>query len=65
MLGAIERARGWLRRELGTRVRLKFTPDLRFVLDDSAAHAAHIQELLREVLPEGDEPENPPDTDTP
>ncbi|MBN1476787.1 30S ribosome-binding factor RbfA [Candidatus Sumerlaeota bacterium] len=65
MLGAIEHARGWLRCELGTRVRLKFTPDLRFVLDSSAAHAAHIQELLHEVLPEGEEPEESPGTDTP
>jgi ribosome-binding factor A len=66
MLGAIERARGWLRRELGSRVRLKFTPDLRFVLDDSASHAAHIQELLREALPEDEESsEEPPDSDAP
>ena len=56
MIEALEHAHGWLRRELGHRVRLKYTPDLKFVLDDSAAHAAHIQELLREVCP--DDPEN-------
>jgi ribosome-binding factor A len=54
MLDALDRARGWLRRELGARVRLKYTPELKFVHDTSAAHAAHIQELLHEVLPEGD-----------
>lgn len=52
MLEALGHARGWLRRELGARVRLKFVPELHFVHDGSAAHAAHIQELLQQVLPE-------------
>jgi ribosome-binding factor A len=37
-------------------VSLKYIPDLKFVFDDSAAHAAHIQQLLDEAnLPPKDE----------
>ncbi|NUP90845.1 MAG: 30S ribosome-binding factor RbfA [Candidatus Sumerlaeia bacterium] len=52
LLAGLERAKGWLRHELGQRVRMKYLPDLRFVLDTSAAYAAHIEELLHEALPE-------------
>lgn len=55
MLGALERAKGWLRRELGQRIHLKFTPELHFTLDTSAQSAAHIESLLHSVIPPDDE----------
>jgi ribosome-binding factor A len=46
---ALAAARGGLRREVGVNLRLKSTPELRFVPDLSADHAAHIAEVLREL----------------
>lgn len=50
-LEALERARGFVRRELGTRVQLKYLPDLKFVYDGSAAHASRIQQMLETIQP--------------
>ena len=48
---------GFLRRELAHRLRLRYTPELVFVLDDSIAHGAHIAAVLNTLdIPE-DEPE--------
>ena len=49
---ALERAKGFIRRELGQAVQLKFLPELQFVRDSSAAYACHIQQLLQTVKPE-------------
>ena len=49
---ALEHAAGFLRHELGQRVRIKYLPELRFVHDGSAAYASHIQEALNEIEPE-------------
>ena len=42
-------ASGWLRRELGSALKLRYTPELVFQLDDSIDKGAHILELLRSV----------------
>jgi len=42
----LEHARGFLRRELAHRLSLRFTPELRFVLDRGAEHSQAISELL-------------------
>lgn len=44
---ALNRHRGFLRGELGHRIALKFTPELRFHEDTSFAEAAHIEDILR------------------
>ncbi len=44
---ALNRQRGFLRGELGHRLTLKFTPELRFSEDTSFAEAAHIESILR------------------
>lgn len=49
VLKGLKSASGFLRRELGTALRLRYTPELQFVADDSIAHGAHILELLRNV----------------
>lgn len=48
-LEALEHARGFIRRELGGRVRMKYLPDLRFVYDSSTAYASHINSVLRQI----------------
>lgn len=40
---------GFIRREVGKRIRLRFTPELHFELDKSLDYSAHIQELLLQV----------------
>ena len=40
---------GYIRREIGQRIRLHFTPELTFQLDTSLAYSAHIQELLNQI----------------
>ena len=48
---------GFVRKSLSKRVKLRHTPDLRFILDDSIAEGSHTLELLKELdIP--DEPED-------
>ena len=49
VLKGLKSASGFLRRELGAALRLRYTPELQFVADDSIEHGAHILELLRNV----------------
>ena len=39
-------AAGWLRRELGQKLQLRYTPELVFELDDSLKYGAHMYDLL-------------------
>jgi ribosome-binding factor A len=48
-LRALERAKGFLRRELGARLKLRFAPDLRFYWDESIDRGAQMEALLREI----------------
>lgn len=49
----LKSAGGYLRRELGHALQLRYTPELHFVEDDSIDKGAHILEVLREVNPDG------------
>ena len=42
----LKSAGGYLRRELASRLTIRYTPELVFVADDSITHGAHIMELL-------------------
>ena len=57
----LKSASGFLRRELGHALQLRYTPELQFVADDSIQYGAHILEVLRD--PEKVKPVNP-DNDT-
>ena len=48
-LKGLRSAAGFLRRELGRELRLRYTPELQFEADDSILHGAHVLELLRKV----------------
>lgn len=48
-LAALEGARGFIRGEVGRRLRLRFAPELVFRADDSIAHGAEISRLLAEI----------------
>ncbi len=47
VVNALNRHQSFLRGELGHRITLKFTPELRFLEDTSFAEAAHIEGILR------------------
>ncbi len=40
---------GFIRREIGKRIRLRFTPEISFALDKSLDYSAHIQKLLLKI----------------
>jgi ribosome-binding factor A len=40
---------GYVQRELGSRVKMKFLPHLEFVLDNSLNHGFHIMEILKKI----------------
>jgi len=44
---ALNRHRGFIRGQMGRTITMKFTPDLRFVEDDSFAEAEKIERLLK------------------
>ena len=45
----LQSSRGFLRREIGHRVRLRYTPELTLELDKSVDYGVHIQELLQKI----------------
>jgi ribosome-binding factor A len=48
-LQGLESATGYIKRELGRRMRLKYMPEITFLFDDSLEYGAHIEELLQGV----------------
>ena len=57
ILKGLKSASGFLRRELGRALQLRYTPELQFIADDSIQHGAHILEVLRD--PSRVKPVNP------
>jgi ribosome-binding factor A len=50
-------ARGFVRKELGKSLRMRYVPDIVFRYDDSVAYGTHIESLIREIhtAEEGDD----------
>ena len=61
MIKGLKSAAGYLRRELGSALKLRYTPELQFIADDSILQGAHILEVLRD--PNRVKPENPANAD--
>ena len=53
VMKGLKSASGWLRREVGSRVQLRYAPELVFTLDHSITHGAHISEELDRLDREG------------
>lgn len=49
VIDALESASGFIRREIGRRVKLRATPEFSFVLDNSIEYGAHINEVLKNL----------------
>jgi ribosome-binding factor A len=54
-MSALQKASGFIRGEVGRRLRLRISPELVFKLDESGEYSAHIQTVLRslDVAPDG------------
>ena len=48
----LQSAAGYMRRELGSALRMRYTPELRFVADDSIAYSAEISATLHKLKKE-------------
>ena len=57
ILKGLKSASGFLRRELGRALQLRYTPELQLIADDSIQYGAHILQVLRD--PEKVKPVNP------
>ncbi len=59
-LKALNHAKGFIKGEVAKRVRLRYMPELTFMLDDTVSKSMRIEGILKEIIPEeraGDEEE--------
>ena len=49
----LSRVSGYIRKLIGQRIRLRYTPKLEFVYDQSIAYSAQINQALQEIKKEG------------
>ena len=54
---------GWLRKELGSSLSLRYTPELIFQLDHSIEHGAHINQVIQSLDLPDDSNEDPDGTE--
>jgi len=54
-MDALQKASGYIRAEVGKRIRLRRTPELHFKLDTSIDYSTRISEVLRDLKDEGEE----------
>ncbi|HAA24897.1 MAG TPA: 30S ribosome-binding factor RbfA [Ruminiclostridium sp.] len=49
-INALNHAAGFIRRELGQRIKLRYTPELMFIPDDSIEQGIHIGKLIEQTM---------------
>jgi ribosome-binding factor A len=64
IVAALNRHKGFLRGEMGRMIATKFTPDLRFVEDESFAEAEKIETILKSPLVQRDLTSSDPDEES-
>lgn len=52
---ALKSGEGYIRRLLSQRVRLRFVPEIKFILDSSSEYSINIQKILDKILEKRDE----------
>lgn len=63
-LHGLNSARGYLQAKVAERVKTRYTPELRFEIDQGVHKSLETSRILREVLPETDDPEDTEETDS-
>ncbi|MBQ3356059.1 MAG: 30S ribosome-binding factor RbfA [Oscillospiraceae bacterium] len=62
-LAGLKSSAGFLRRELGKNLHLRYTPELQWQIDDSITHGAHILDILSKLdIPEDSDDETADNT---
>ena len=61
VLKGLKSASGWLRRELGNKLSLRYTPELVFEIDHSIEYGAHISQVISslDIRQDGEENDEP------
>ena len=54
-MGVLNRASGWIRRELGRKIHIKFLPEIEFLADVSQDYGEKIDRLIEEIHKNEDE----------
>ena len=55
ILAALEKAKGFIRHQLAQRLQIRAIPELHFILDDSIAYAAYMNELIGKQINEDEQ----------
>ena len=55
VMSALKSAAGFIRRELGHNLSLRYTPELQFVHDQNIAYGVHVAAILRGITPSENE----------
>lgn len=58
----LKRASGFIQKEIGGRLRLKYTPEISFHFDKSVEYGARIEELIQKIHKAEESEENPPNS---
>jgi len=58
LMEALKSAKGYIRRELGKRMIIRYSPELSFVSDQNIAYGVHIAQLLAKTMPMEGKKEN-------
>ncbi|NLL04327.1 MAG: 30S ribosome-binding factor RbfA [Clostridiaceae bacterium] len=53
-LDGLKSAAGFIRREVGQRIQLRYTPEVQFELDNSIEHGAYISKLINDTVKQDD-----------
>lgn len=46
---ALERAQGFIRKLIGQEIKLRYLPQIKFILDESSLHSINIQKILNKI----------------
>jgi ribosome-binding factor A len=64
-LHGLRSAAGFLQQKVGNRIDTRYTPRLKFVLDQGIKKAAEVSRILGEILHENSDSNHPPESDKP
>ncbi len=54
-LAALKSAAGFIRREIGHRIQIRYTPELLFEIDNSIEHGVYMTKLINETVKQDDD----------
>jgi ribosome-binding factor A len=63
VLAGLQKAAGFLRRELGRRITIHNTPQLHFIFDESLERGADLSKLIQQAVSISGEPDSPDSTE--